>query len=552
MGLTCALVGLLACSPASKAQLSGNVEILTRTGSALSVNDVSTVTVTVTGDNIVSPLSTDLLHDATGWHATMTDIPVGLARFDGKAFDGEANLLYEGDAPNVAINPGATALVALLLQQAHAPSRFQNNAPVIDAVTASANLIAPSAQVAVRGIAHDADGDTLTYHWSANGGSFDAADSAAAVWNAPATTGTYTLTFDATDPAGLKAAVSFTLAVENGHAAVSTVFNTWPTVSGMTATPTRVDTGETTTLSITAADADDDTLTYAWTSDCTGTFSAADAATTDFTLSSLPESSVCTMQATVTDGRGGTNTGTVVLQAGPAPQLSVGPSTVYHSVYNGSGYTLYSFDGSEWATVSSNMPSGTVGSDSYVGDIGGKAYHSVYNGSGFTLYSFDGSAWATVSTNMPSGVASYSYVGVLGGKAYHSLYNGSGFTLYSFDGSAWTALTSSGPENLGSYSYVGVLGGKVYHSVYNGSGSTLYSFDGSTWAAVSSNMPSNVGGGGFIGTLGGKTYHSVYNGSGSTLYSFDGSTWTALTSSVPSGVGGFLGMMGMGSWVGSM
>ena len=80
---------------------------------------------------------------------------------------------------------------------------------------------------------------------------------------------------------------------------------------------------------------------------------------------------------------------------------------MYHNVYDfGSGsHVLYSFDGTAWATVSSNTPSGNLSSESYLGVINGKAYHNVYDfGSGsYVLYSFDGTAWATVSSNTPSG-----------------------------------------------------------------------------------------------------------------------------------------------------
>ena len=342
---------------------SGQVQILARTTASLSTADIRTVAVTVSGSNIPTPMTSDLALSSSAWQGTIGDIPVGIATFTGDAFGVSQTLLYSGSAANVPVTAGATAVVGLLMQQTSAPAGFSDSAPVIETFTASVNPVAPGATVTVSGTAEEPGGGSLTYAWTADGGSFASPGSATTTWSAPATTGSYDLTFQATDAAGLTAGVTFTLAVENGNAEVIATFNTWPTVGGMTAAPVRINVGDTTTLGITDADADGDTLSYAWTSDCTGSFSAPTASSTTFTLSSLPQSGTCTFVSAVTDGRGGSNSGTVVLQAGAGPSLYV----LCPSEFGGSvDQSQYGADGEYYGieanqNVTQTLTAGTAG-----------------------------------------------------------------------------------------------------------------------------------------------------------------------------------------------
>ncbi|MDB4935075.1 MAG: hypothetical protein JWP87_2047 [Labilithrix sp.] len=96
LALSFGCVGVTACtSPASDGR-SGSVEVVTRRSAALSAADVARVAVTVSGDNIPTPISDDLTADGATWHGTISDIPVGIARFDGVAYDASNTRIYVG------------------------------------------------------------------------------------------------------------------------------------------------------------------------------------------------------------------------------------------------------------------------------------------------------------------------------------------------------------------------------------------------------------------------------------------------------------------------
>jgi hypothetical protein len=73
-----------------------------------------------------------------------------------------------------------------------------NSPPVISSLTPSATELPPEGSCTVSCAASDADGDTLTYTWSATGGTItgtgDSID-----WEAPATEGTYTISVEVSD-----------------------------------------------------------------------------------------------------------------------------------------------------------------------------------------------------------------------------------------------------------------------------------------------------------------------------------------------------------------
>jgi plastocyanin len=103
----------------------------------------------------------------------------------------------------------------MVLQQTTAPTPFHNAVPVIDALVASADAVGPGKTVTLSVAAHDADpGDSLTYAWTATGGSFAGAATAASTWTAPAAEGSYQLTVTVTDTKG--GALSVSLAVTVG------------------------------------------------------------------------------------------------------------------------------------------------------------------------------------------------------------------------------------------------------------------------------------------------------------------------------------------------
>jgi hypothetical protein len=310
---------------------SGAVELIAQTQDALTASDVVKVTLTVSGNGINPAIVNDLAKSGAHWTGLIGGIPTGTDRtLHADAYDASNNVVYRGDAFHVNVDTDGTAVVALLLQQASPPTPFANAVPLIDSFTASSNAIAPSHTVTLNVTAHDPDaGDTLTYAWTATDGSFSTTSSGSTVWTAPATEGAQTLTISVTDPHGAVAAMSLSVSVLNsngsGSASVTVDLNTWPIVADVVPSPTRVNVGDSSTITLTASDPDGDPLAYAWTSACTGSFNNAAAQNPVFTIAGPIGSPSCALTVTVTDGRGGTNTGTVTLQTGPGAPIQIAP-----------------------------------------------------------------------------------------------------------------------------------------------------------------------------------------------------------------------------------
>jgi len=75
-----------------------------------------------------------------------------------------------------------------------------NQPPTISSLTVGSASVAPQGQTQITVSASDPEGDTLTYTWSANGGSLSATNGPGPVtWTAPNATGTYTITVGVTD-----------------------------------------------------------------------------------------------------------------------------------------------------------------------------------------------------------------------------------------------------------------------------------------------------------------------------------------------------------------
>jgi PKD domain len=303
-----------------------------------------TVTVTITGDGITDPIVVPLTQVGNQWVANLNDIPAGTNRtFTLSVLDASGTVIYSGVATGVTITSGQTASVSIGGQQTNAPPATGNSSPVIDALIASSITVSAGATVSLSVTAHDPDaGDTLSYLWTSDSGTFDSANTSATNWTAPETDGTYRITVQVQDNHGAQATMSVDITVstpsdagsEAGTATISVTLNNWPVVSGVTSTKGRIDVGDTTALDCTASDADGDPLTYAWSTDsgCAGTFSASNIKSPTFTLgATLPASGTCAFTVTVSDGRGGTGTGSLTITAAPAPPVLVSPQIVSSS-----------------------------------------------------------------------------------------------------------------------------------------------------------------------------------------------------------------------------
>ena len=163
--------------------------------------------------------------------------------------------------------------------------------------------------------ATDADGDPLTYSWIASGGSISGAGA--------------TVTFT---PPRVTSSTSFRIDVQiaDGRGSSTTGFvivnvtpqpNTSPQISaGPTATPATISVGQTSSLSVSATDANGDPLTYAWVA--SGGSISGSGATVTFTPPAVTSTTSFRIDVNVTDGRGGSVTGFVnVSVTGSVPRV---------------------------------------------------------------------------------------------------------------------------------------------------------------------------------------------------------------------------------------
>ncbi|HZI16119.1 MAG TPA: LamG-like jellyroll fold domain-containing protein [Myxococcus sp.] len=281
---------------------------------ALSAEDVTRVTVTLAAADIPA-LTLELTRTGDTWGGTIAAIRAGDNRnFTAEAFAGVTKI-FEGQAQGVTIVRGQTAEVVIILQPIDRPAPFENAAPVIDSLVASAGTVEPSGVISLRATGHDPNtADVVTSAWTATGGSFSDAAVLTTAWTAPAEEGTYTLTLRLSDARGAATAMSFAVTVQTvgrGKANIQVIINTWPEVSRVTSSQTRVNVGEALTAEVFASDEDGNMLQYNWASTCPGSFADATTRVAAFTPSALPAGACnnCRLEVTVSDGRGGTTTG---------------------------------------------------------------------------------------------------------------------------------------------------------------------------------------------------------------------------------------------------
>nr|WP_309242968.1 kelch repeat-containing protein [Hyalangium versicolor] len=266
-------------------------------------------------------MSAELARTGNLWGGVISNIPAGSNRtFLATAVDSSNTPLFEGSTAGVTLSANQTTLVAITLQELTAPPSFSNQAPIIQSVVASPTTVQAGGTVSLQATVVDPNtGDTISYAWTASVGSFSAATSATTSWTAPATPGIFTLSLTVNDSQGATGSVSLSINVVSGtatgNASLDVRFNSWPLVSALSASATRLEVGQSTSVSVTASDSDNDSLSYLWTATCAGTWTSPTSPTASFSPSELPSGACnnCQLTATVSDGRGGQNTGSVAL-----------------------------------------------------------------------------------------------------------------------------------------------------------------------------------------------------------------------------------------------
>jgi hypothetical protein len=145
------------------------------------------------------------------------------------------------------------ALVSLVIITMLLAGGCFNKPPVITSLTPSATEVARGGSCTVNCVATDQNtDDTLTYAWSASGGSISGTGSTV-TWTAPTTEGSYTVTVTVSDG---KESVSDSCNI--------TVVNTPPVITSLTPSTTDLPPEGSTNISCVASDADGDSLTYSW------------------------------------------------------------------------------------------------------------------------------------------------------------------------------------------------------------------------------------------------------------------------------------------------
>ena len=172
-----------------------------------------------------------------------------------------------------------------------------NQPPIINALTAEKEVpTLLESQITCN--ANDADGDTLMYQWSADGGTIKG-ESDNITWVAPDTAGNYTIKVMVTDGKGGTATESTTIAVIDKT-------NQPPVITSLTKDGSppeeenRVKGWTTTTLQCNAQDPDGDKLSYLWRA--TGGKISGEGSTVGWTSTNVPGD--YTVTVVVTDSRG--------------------------------------------------------------------------------------------------------------------------------------------------------------------------------------------------------------------------------------------------------
>jgi len=134
------------------------------------------------------------------------------------------------------------------------PPPSGNQPPVISSLVAEKMQLYPSGSTEIQCIAQDADGDQLDFKWACTGGEFSGAGPSV-IWKAPPNYGTYTIKATVEDRKGGSAQASLTITVGANQS---------PQISSLTASPSGMLYGGSTTLTCIATDPDGDVVRYSW------------------------------------------------------------------------------------------------------------------------------------------------------------------------------------------------------------------------------------------------------------------------------------------------
>ncbi len=342
-----AALAVACASRSGQASRAGRVELSVASSALSSAAEVVAVSLSMTnldtGWSTSGALSRSVGAGPSTWSGVFAPVPAGPYTFHAEASDAQGNILFQTVDPYpstpVVVTAGKTSTVHLILQQAHPPTPFANSAPSFTSAAASESEPDGARTVLLAATAEDPDGEPLAFTWSSAGNGIfgrqtDTATSTATSWTPPGA-GDFELTATAADPRGASASVSLRLRItDSGPAVVAVIdLNHFPVVISVTNAPAS---GGAIAVTATAMDVDGDALTFEdWRSDCGGSFSTSPptvdsqreitVSSTVFSPPAGPSRGRCTLTAAVSDGRGGTGSGSIELELG-------GGASVYGSM----------------------------------------------------------------------------------------------------------------------------------------------------------------------------------------------------------------------------
>ncbi len=217
----------------------------------------------------------------------------------------------------------AAVIVAILLD-----TMLANHRPAITSLEAEPEKVLPSGSCQIVCTASDADGDELSYNWSASGGNISGTG-ASVNWIAPNSVGSYNVTVTVTDVHGGKATSQITIIVRT---------NLPPTITSLTADAIWTLPSGSIDVACDASDLDGDELSYEWTA------SGGDISGTGAVVSWIAPEEVGIYDITVVvkDGHGREDARSVILSVatGTPPTIENLIVTAEHKYLkeNGTGY----------------------------------------------------------------------------------------------------------------------------------------------------------------------------------------------------------------------
>lgn len=200
-----------------------------------------------------------------------------------------------------------------------------NHPPTVTVAANPTKVMAGSGDsIALQAHCTDPDNDPLTYKWSSTGGAIEGSG-AEVHWNSKdVKEGAYTATVVCDDGRGGTANASTDLTVEQKP-------NTPPVVSSCLANPATINVGQTSTVTTTASDADNDKLTYSYTT--SGGHVTGEGPTVQFDSTGAAPGTY-TITCTANDGRGGeAHANTQVVVKTPVEQAQLEQRLSLHSIY---------------------------------------------------------------------------------------------------------------------------------------------------------------------------------------------------------------------------